>query len=122
MESGGKSDAATGHKLSLASKKLRESCQNGLVVSVFMLSDVMNERLVRCILAISAVVKDWHSNMTRCCIPCDDRFERLVQERVHGKLMQHVNDIIARLSSIFAMETCRFACTVEANMLFAVIV
>ena len=42
MKSGGKSDAATGHKFSLESKKLGDSRQNGLVVSVFMLSNVMS--------------------------------------------------------------------------------
>ena len=121
MESGGKSDAATGHTLSLESDKLRESCLNGLVVSVFMLSDVMNERLVRCILATSAVVKDWHSNMSRSCRTCDGSFEWLLQARVHGKFMLHVNTIMGRLSSLAAMESCRFVCTSEAHMLFDVV-
>ena len=122
MESGGKSDAATGHNLSLASKKLRESCQNGLVVSVFMSSDVMNERLVRCILATSAVVKDWHANMSRSFRTCEGSFEWLLQERVHGKFMVHVNTIMGRLSFLAAMESCRFVCTIEADVLFAVAV
>ena len=121
MESGGKSDAATGHKLPLESKKLRESCQNGLVVSVFMLSDVVNERLVRCMLATSAVVKDWHFNMSRSCRTCDSSFEWLLRERVHGKCMLHVSTIMGRLSSLAAMESCRFVCTSEAHVLFAVV-
>ena len=122
MESGGTSDAATGHKFSLESKKLRESCQNGLVVSVLILSDVMNGRLVRCVLATSAVAKDWHANMSRSCRTCEDSFEWLLQERVHGKFMVHVNTIMGRLSSLAAMESCRFVCTIEAHMLFAVVV
>ena len=85
-----------------------------------MLSDVMNERLVRFMLATSAVVTDWHANMYCYCRTCEGSFEWLLQERVHGKFMVHVNTITGRLSSLAAMESCRFVCIIEAHMLFAV--
>lgn len=118
VEIGGNSAAATGSKFTLESKKLKESCQNGLVLSVFMLQDEMNERLVRGMLATSSIVKSWHTNMVTCCRSCEGSFEWLLQERVHGNFMKHVNSIIANLSSISAMEKCRFVCTLEAYLLF----
>ena len=88
-----------------------------MVCSVFMLSDDMNERLTNTILQISLCVKAWHTEQSRECRGCSACFDWFVDQRVHGKFMGHIAQILSKLSSIASMEVCGFVTTLEAYYL-----
>ena len=52
-------------------RSLKSACQNGMVLSVVLLSDEVNYRLVRSILAVSSVVKSWHAEQVAELRSCE---------------------------------------------------
>ena len=91
--------------------------QNGVALSALLLSDDLNERLVRVVLVISKIVKAWHSEQARTLRSCEGALEWIVQQTVERKFMKHVEAMLLQLTSISAMESCSFVCSQQVCLL-----
>ena len=83
-----------------------------------MLSDDLNERLVRVVLVISKIVKDWHSEQARSLRSCDGALTWICDQTNGHKFMDHIEAMIAQLNSRAAMESCSFVCSEQVLCLF----
>ena len=99
--------ALSGH-LTVEDRSLKASCQNVVVLSVLMLQEEENQRLVQCILAPTLEVKAWHTVQSLGLRNATGSAEWLKDQVVHGGYMKHCQNIISKMASAEAMEAAGF--------------
>ena len=104
----GEGGAATSNALCVEDRSLKAVCQNVIVLSVIMLSDSMNERLVRIVTTVGALLLQWHTDQSKFLRSCPASLQYLIDQVVGGDYMKHVEGMIGKLNSISAMEDCGF--------------
>ena len=99
---------ATSGVLAVEDRSLKSSCQNCIVLSVMMLTDPFNQRLVRVILGAASPLKRWHAAQAKQLRSCKSSLQFL-KEQVLGKgYLQHCEEMLKFLTSSSAMESCGF--------------
>ena len=100
--------------LAVEGRSLKAACQNAVVLSVLLLTDTFNERLVHIILSTNSVIKAWHAEQSLSLRSCQSSVPWLKLQFVEGKYVGHCCDILAKLQSTSCMEKCGFH--TSANM------
>lgn len=105
VEEGG---GQTSGRLTIEDRSLKAACQNVLVLSVVMLQEETNARLVNSILASALVVKGWHTQQVRMLRSVDGSEQWLVQQVVEGGYLKHCGDILGQLGNAYSLEKAGF--------------
>ena len=72
---------------------LRDACQNAMAISVLVLGDRLNHRLVSGVTMAALPLKDWHVHQNRT-LRCAKGSIEWLTEQVSGMYMHHVNLIV----------------------------
>ena len=98
----------TSSVLAIEDRSLKSACQNAIVLSVLMLSDSFNQRLVSIVLCVGSPLKRWHVGQSKQLRDNKASFTFMKEQIIQGKYMAHVEEMMVGLTSCTNMEECGF--------------
>ena len=100
-------------KLKLEDKTLRSCCENAAVISVLMLSDSQNHRVVSMIVSATMPISKWHTAQNRELRKADATVG-WIQAQVKTDFMAHVLEMVQALCNPGCLEAACFLCDYQS--------
>jgi hypothetical protein len=102
-------ESTEGGVLHAGERAMRNQCSNAIVVSVGVLGDDDNERMVRFILAAGAATETWHGVQNKKLRSVADA-EEWIALQYGGALIQHIKDTMLVIQDPVQLRDCKVYC------------
>ena len=96
------------NQVTLEDRSFRSGLQNALVVSTLYLSDRVNRRRLKLIVAIARHVRLWHGQQSKELRSASASLEWMLDQVGRGELYRHVNAMLAALGNEAVLDDCEF--------------